>query len=214
MCPVARRLLAFALSVALASCVEEESLPPNVAPQVSVVTDASGAPLVVFDARATRDEDGSVVRWFFEYGDGSADEVSASPFARHTYAAPGTYLVTVSAVDDRGDKGSLSLNLVVPTWPGAPDPVVPGADVGVDGDAGASDAGASDSGSSSDSSSFDTGPLDDGFVDSGPIDAGPAPDLIDPTDAIEPPPIDGGTVDAETDADAIITIDAGASPDG
>ncbi len=57
-----------------------------------------GAP-VTFDAGASRDLDGAVTAYRWDFGDGtSADGATAE----HAYAAPGTYTVTMTATDDSG----------------------------------------------------------------------------------------------------------------
>lgn len=51
------------------------------------------------------DRDGSVVDWRWTFGDG-ADGTGSN--ATHAYSRPGTYTVTLTAYDDKGDKGSVS----------------------------------------------------------------------------------------------------------
>jgi PKD repeat protein len=59
---------------------------------------------------ATSAEGGSVVSWAWSFGNGQL-----SPFRNsdHTYAAPGSYTVTLTATDDRGASASVSKTLAV-----------------------------------------------------------------------------------------------------
>ncbi len=50
-------------------------------------------------ADASSDDDGSVVAWLWQFGDGEMSE-QAEPV--HLYPAPGTYLVTLTVTDDDG----------------------------------------------------------------------------------------------------------------
>ncbi|MEL6211599.1 MAG: PKD domain-containing protein, partial [Pseudomonadota bacterium] len=55
--------------------------------------------VVRFDASAARDADGHGLRVGWDFGDGSA---ASGSIARHRYAVPGTYTVTVRAADPTG----------------------------------------------------------------------------------------------------------------
>lgn len=58
-----------------------------------------GAPSA-FDASASADPDGAIARYDWAFGDGST--ASAGAVTTHTYAAPGTYHVTLTETDDEG----------------------------------------------------------------------------------------------------------------
>jgi PKD repeat protein len=47
----------------------------------------------------SRDDDGSVIAWNWQFGDG---ETSQEAEPEHRYSAPGTYLVTLTVTDDDG----------------------------------------------------------------------------------------------------------------
>jgi PKD domain len=54
----------------------------------------------------TYDPDGQVVSMVIDFGDGATSAHSgAAATASHTYAAPGTYTITVTAVDNAGGYG-------------------------------------------------------------------------------------------------------------
>lgn len=55
------------------------------------------ASLVRFDAGGSRDPDGRILDWHWDFGDGS---VGAGATASHVYAAPGRYPVTLAVTDD------------------------------------------------------------------------------------------------------------------
>jgi PKD repeat protein len=72
---------------------------------------------VQFDGSASYDPDGTVVAWSWDFGDGSAI-TSASPFASHSYSAPGNYTVTLNVTDDGGATGQTSQEVhVIPVSP-------------------------------------------------------------------------------------------------
>jgi hypothetical protein len=68
---------------------------------------------VIFDGSQSSDVDGTVVAWSFLWGDGSPEELSTAPRGLHIYRSPGLFVVDLSAIDDRGSKGSVSYNLLV-----------------------------------------------------------------------------------------------------
>ena len=80
---------------------------PNAAPIASMSTTPSTGshPLTVtFNASASHDPDAgdSVVRYVFQFGDGSPDQSSTTPIITHTYNATGTYGTSLRVVDSRG----------------------------------------------------------------------------------------------------------------
>ena len=66
------------------------------------------------------DEDGSIVAWHWEFGDGvSSDEQVPPP---HIYSTPGTYRVTLTVTDDKGAIGQVTHPLTIePPPPITPD---------------------------------------------------------------------------------------------
>jgi PKD repeat protein len=183
-----RALLALSLALLIGCGADDETL--DTMPPVAVFTvDTEGDPTIRIDARASSDEDGFVVAWTFDYGDGSPTEYSSSPSALHTYVTNGNYSVTVSAIDDLGAKGSASETVLITRATG---PVPPtGADAGSDAFAGGSDGGRE----------FDSG-LDPGNA----LDAGSLPD-------------NGADTRSQTDdvqqgqgADGATSIDGGPAP--
>jgi PKD repeat protein len=71
---------------------------PNVDPVPSFTTTCTLLDCT-FDAAGSTDPDGTIVAWDWQFGDtGSGGGVSAP----HTYAAPGTYQVTLTVTDDEG----------------------------------------------------------------------------------------------------------------
>nr|MDO8134181.1 PKD domain-containing protein [Candidatus Njordarchaeum guaymaensis] len=60
-----------------------------------------------FDAKASYDLDGGALSYLWHFGDGSADEAEPLPKVTHTYAA-GTYLTTLTVIDDEGYTASQS----------------------------------------------------------------------------------------------------------
>ena len=90
----------------------------NQAPTVTASADPAGgtAPLTVAFTASGQDAEGDALTYAWSFGDGaSAEGASAS----HTFAAPGTYAVTVTVTDARGATGSATLTVVVEAPSGA-----------------------------------------------------------------------------------------------
>jgi hypothetical protein len=69
------------------------------------------APLSVrFDGTGSRDSDGSIADWAWDFGDGAQGSGSASS---HTYGSPGRYFVKLTVTDDAGDKDVFVTEVVV-----------------------------------------------------------------------------------------------------
>ncbi len=67
---------------------------------------------VVFDGSASSDADGTIVRYDWDFGDGTAVE-DAGPAPAHVYSAPGDYTVMLTVFDDAGDTGSASTTATI-----------------------------------------------------------------------------------------------------
>ncbi|KQU65500.1 PKD domain-containing protein [Phycicoccus sp. Root101] len=81
----------------------------NQPPTASFTSGATGL-TATFDGSGSSDPDGSVTSWVWTFGDGAtATGVTAS----RTYAAPGTYTVTLTVTDDAGATGTTSSQVVV-----------------------------------------------------------------------------------------------------
>jgi PKD repeat protein len=89
---------------------------------VTVVAPANQAPIAAFNSSATgrtvtvngsgsSDPDGSVASYAWNWGDGTA--AGSGVTASHTYAAAGTYQVTLTVTDDKGDTGEAIRNVTL-----------------------------------------------------------------------------------------------------
>jgi len=107
----------------------------NRAPTV-VLDDVTTPGLTVDFSAVWSDADGSVSSWEWDFGDGG---ISTEPAPRHTYAAPGWYLVSCTVTDDNGVSNTdweyvhvlsaLRLTIVNSTWGSVlVDPNLPGYD--------------------------------------------------------------------------------------
>jgi PKD repeat protein len=88
-------------------------LPPNGTP-VPSFTFAPSAPLlrvdVTFDASLSTDSDGRIANYAWNFGDGSQ---GTGAVVRHEFGSVGTFVVTLTVTDDRGQSASLSKNVAV-----------------------------------------------------------------------------------------------------
>lgn len=92
--------------------IEEQALPPTQPPLVTfsfTPTDPKVNEPVEFDASGSTD-DGEIVRYFWEFGDG---ETAEGQTVTHTYKTAGTFTVKLTLTDDRGAKNSLTRTLTV-----------------------------------------------------------------------------------------------------
>ncbi len=109
-----------------ASVVDQTQIPgTNLPPVASFIADpkAGKAPLrVSLDASASSDPDGAIVRYVWDFGDGST--LSArKPIAEHTYdASADDYALTLAITDNKGATGVTSKIISVERVPVPPDP--------------------------------------------------------------------------------------------
>ncbi|OGS52436.1 MAG: hypothetical protein A3K75_04310 [Euryarchaeota archaeon RBG_13_61_15] len=64
--------------------------------------------LISVDASTSKDPDGAIVLYTWNWGDGSPDESYTSPSAEHGYAYAGMYPVTLTVTDDDGATGTMT----------------------------------------------------------------------------------------------------------
>jgi PKD repeat protein len=67
---------------------------------------------ITFDANASRDPDGAITGWAWDFGDGTTDNVSG-PIARHLYSRSGLFTVGLNVTDDDGACAAASVDMVV-----------------------------------------------------------------------------------------------------
>lgn len=73
---------------------------------------SGGAPLLVtFDASASRDPDGNIVRYRWNFGDGSPP--ASGVVASHSFDQSGSYVVTLTVIDNDGGRGSHTIDIDV-----------------------------------------------------------------------------------------------------
>ncbi|WP_277959822.1 PKD domain-containing protein [Frigoribacterium faeni] len=83
---------------------------PNAAPTAAFTSTPTGLG-VAFDGRTSVDRDGTMASYGWDFGDGSAPASGATP--SHTYAAGGTYTVTLTVTDDQGAVGTSTATVTV-----------------------------------------------------------------------------------------------------
>src|SRR3990172_4667061 len=80
---------------------ETRFLPPTAFARVSNRSLLEGSSLAL-NASGSSDRDGLVVAYAVDWGNGATSEWSSSPIFQHTYAPPGSFVITVFAKDDSG----------------------------------------------------------------------------------------------------------------
>ena len=66
-----------------------------------------------FNASASADPDGTVSSYEWDFGDGSRNEVSRSPWMVHTFARAGTFTVRLVVLDDLSEAGASTMSVAV-----------------------------------------------------------------------------------------------------
>lgn len=88
---------------------------PKTEPPVAAFTFSPNAPVagqqITFDASGSSDPDGTIVKYSWEFGDGTP--LATGETVTHTFTAPGTYTVTLWVTDDSGLVDSLPMQIVV-----------------------------------------------------------------------------------------------------
>ncbi len=122
-CRPVQILLAATLAVGLSACgggggdngVRVGNTPvPNVAPAAVIsasTVDGFAALTVTFDGTLSRDLDGQITSYRWDFGDGSPVVSGSSP--THTFTDPGGYNVELTVTDDDGDSGTVLQNVRV-----------------------------------------------------------------------------------------------------
>lgn len=86
---------------------------PNSLPEAAFTAESAGL-AVSFDAAGTKDSDGRVTDYRWDFGDGGT---GTGMSASHTYAKGGSYTVRLVATDDRGGQGTVTRNVTVSNTP-------------------------------------------------------------------------------------------------
>jgi len=85
--------------------------PPVNQPPTAVFNPTVTNLAVSVDGSGSSDPDGSITSWSWSWGDNTADGTGQT--ANHTYAAAGTYTVTLKVTDNMGATGSVSKSVTV-----------------------------------------------------------------------------------------------------
>jgi PKD repeat protein len=120
-------LLLFPLSLFAVSC---EDLPaaPNIPPTAAFIFNPvspinAGETSVAFNAVGSRDSDGTIANYNWNWGDGTPEQSTTSPTILHVFAdTPSrcievTYAVLLTVVDDKGDTATASQQATVTELP-------------------------------------------------------------------------------------------------
>jgi PKD repeat protein len=129
---IGRLCLVALFPVLLAAC-ENLPAPPNVPPTASffftpVAPLTAGQTTVHFNAEGSRDSDGTIASYAWNFGDGTAPQTATNPTITHVFPdQPGlrcvnaTYSVQLTVTDDKGASTSTSdqVTVIEPPPPGS-----------------------------------------------------------------------------------------------
>jgi PKD repeat protein len=91
--------------------------PPANVPPTAAFTPTTNALALAVDASASNDPDGSVVSYAWDFGDNAK---ASGKTATHSYAAAGTYTVTLTVTDNQGATGTTTQSVTVQKAPNVP----------------------------------------------------------------------------------------------
>jgi len=118
------RLAAFVSLLVLPACEQIPNVPPTASFIFSPVSPINaGQTGVVFNASASRDSDGKINSYVWNFGDGTPEQTSDGPVIAHLFPdTPATcltiiYGVLLTTVDDAGERGTASQNVTVTELP-------------------------------------------------------------------------------------------------
>lgn len=92
--------------------VEIANRPPKAAFDYPLTVPQPGE-AIMFDASRSTDPDGEIVRYEWDFGDGSGDVTTDLPTTSHSYDEPGTYVVSLRVTDDDGDTDVIQKTVTV-----------------------------------------------------------------------------------------------------
>ena len=84
------------------------SVTPNAVPTAAFTMDCNQL-ACTFNGSASNDTDGTIASFGWDFGDGA---VASGPTASRTYAAAGTYTVTLTVTDNEGGVGTADRDLL------------------------------------------------------------------------------------------------------
>lgn len=116
-------LFLLSLLVLVAPGCEKLPAAPNIPPTASFIYNpvspiTAGETPVSFNAVGSRDSDGSITSYIWNFGDGT-EETTSQPTITHVFAnTPATcieivYTVLLTVIDDKGDKGTANQTITV-----------------------------------------------------------------------------------------------------
>ncbi len=110
--------------------VRVEAAQVNLPPIASVTGPVMGAinSALTFDASGSRDPDGTIVTYAFDWGDGTAPSTGGADTGSHSFSTVGTFTVTLTVTDDDGATGTDSFDIDVFVPVPVPEVIVDAAD--------------------------------------------------------------------------------------